>query len=164
MVSLLFGLVLLGTALVRYVTARDMQRQEPTAPPADVAVVVGLLVAGASLAAGGAAELTRWSRPVVVMLAATILLGAAGVTYLHASDVRRHEQAVLDRRWEEEAGRAARRFPPALPGGRPGHVALRGLTVVLGLLAGGVVLCGVGLAMLLNQPATSRHTGEDPSD
>jgi hypothetical protein len=160
-ISLLSGLVLLATALVRYVTARDVQRQEPTAPQQDIPVVIGLLAAGAALSAGGAAALARWSRPALMVLAGMILLGAAGVTYLHAGDVRRREQAVLDRGWEEEARRATRGFPPALTGRRPDPAPLRGLPTVLGMLAGGGVLCCGGLAMFMNRPTTPRHTPHD---
>jgi hypothetical protein len=163
-ISVLVGLVLLGTALVRYVTARDVQRQEPTAPLSDIPAVVGLLAGGAALVGGGAAALARWSHPALMMLAAMVLLGAAGVTYLYAVDVRRQEQAVLDRRWAEEARQATRRFPPALPGGRPGPAPLRGLPIVLGLLAGGVVLCCGGLAMLRSRPTRLRNTPHDRPD
>jgi hypothetical protein len=55
----LFGLVLLGTALVRHVTARDVQRQVPTDSPGDIPAVVGLLAAGSALVAGGVAALAR---------------------------------------------------------------------------------------------------------
>jgi hypothetical protein len=156
--SMLVGLVLLATALVRYVTARDVQRQEPTAPLRDLPVVVGLLAAGAALGAGGAAALARWSHPALLVLAGVSLLGTAGVLYLFALDARRREQAVLDRGWAEEASRATRRFPPALPGGRPAPAPVRGLPVILGLLAGGVVLCGGGLAALMPRPSTPRHS------
>lgn len=157
-ISVMVGLVLLGTALVRYVTARDVRRQEPAAPLSDIPAVVDLLAGGAALVAAGAAALARWSRPALMMLAAMILLGAAGGTYLHAVDVRRQEQAVLDRRWAEEARQATRRFPPALPGGRPEPAPLRGLPVALGLLAGGVVLGSGGLAMLRSRPSRIRNT------
>jgi hypothetical protein len=151
-ISLLFGMVLLFMSLVRYVIVRDMQRLEPTLPLRDVQAVVGLLAAGAALAAGGAAALARWSRPALMLLAGVILLGAAGVLYLFACDARWQEQVILDRRWEEAASRASRRFPPALPGGRPTPAALRGVPLILGLLAGGVVLCGGGLVAINSRP------------
>jgi hypothetical protein len=127
--SVIVGLLLLATALVRYVTARDMQRQEPAAPQQEFPADVGLLACGAALVAGGVAALTPWSRPEMTTLAGMILLGAAGVMYLHARDVRRQEQAVLDRWWAEETRRATRLFPPALPRGRPSPTRLSGLPV-----------------------------------
>jgi hypothetical protein len=154
--SVLVGLVLLATALVRYVTARDVQRQEPTAPLQGIPVVMGLLAAGVALGAGGAAALARWSRPALMVLAGVTLFGTAGVLYLFALDARRQEQAVLDRGWAEEASRATRRFSPALPGGRPAPAPLRGVPVILGLLAGGGVLCIGGLALGMLPPRTSR--------
>jgi hypothetical protein len=162
--SVLVGLVLLAGALVRYVTARDVQRQEPTAPLQDVPVVVGLLAAGAALVAGGAAALARWSRPALIVLAGVTLLGTAGVRYLFACDARRQEQAVLDRGWAEETSRATRRSPQALPGGRPAPAPLRGVPVTLSLLAGGGVLCIGGLASGVLPPRTSRGLSRQKPD
>lgn len=160
--SVIVGLVLLALAMVRYVAARDIQRQEATAPQQDVLAVVGLLASGAALLTGGVAELARWSRPAMAMLAGIILLGAAGLMYVHAGDIQRQEQAVLDRGWEEEARRATRRFPPALPGARPSPARMRGLPLVVGLVAGGVVLGGGGLAaVLLQRLMPSSHAAHD---
>lgn len=147
--SVIVGLVLLGIGMIRYVAARDVQRQEATAPQQDTLAVVGLLACGTAMVTGGVAALARWSRPAMATLAGIIVLGAAGALYLHASDVKRQEQAVLDRGWEEEARRAAQRFPPALPGARPSPAHLRGLPLVLGLVASGLFLAGGGLAALI---------------
>jgi hypothetical protein len=154
---MLVGLALLAAALIRDITDRDMQRQEPTAPLQDIPAVVGLLACGAVLVAGGVAALARWSRPALMILAGAILLGAACVSSLLAGDARRREQAVLDRRWAEEARRATRRFPPALPGGRPAPAPTRGLPAILALGSGGVLLCGGGLAALVLRPRGPRH-------
>jgi uncharacterized membrane protein YfcA len=144
--SVIVGLVLLAVSMLRYVTVRDVQRQEPIATQQDIPAVLGLLAGGAALVAVGVAALTRWSRSVMTALVGTILLGAAGVMYLHAIDARRQHQAILDREWEEGARRATQRF--ALPRARPGPVRLSGLPVVLGALASGVVLSGGGLFLL----------------
>jgi hypothetical protein len=160
-ISMLVGLVLLARALVRYVTARDEERQQPTAPLQGIPVIVSLLAAGAALGAGGAAALTRWSRPALTTVGGMILLGTADFLYLFGLDARRQEQAVLDQRWAEMARRATMRFPQAMPGGRPAPTPLRGLPMVLGLLAGGVVLCGGGLAALMLRPGTPRHSHHD---
>jgi hypothetical protein len=158
--SILVGLVLFATALVHYVTARDVQRQEPTAPLRGIPIVVGLLAVGAALGAGGAAVLARWSRPALMMLGGVILLGTAGLLYLYACDARRHEQAVLDQRRAEVARQATGRFPPALPGGRPAPVPLRGLPVVFGLVACGIVLCVGGLSAVVRRPGSPRPQRE----
>lgn len=155
--SVLVGLALFSTAVVRHVTARDVQRQEPAAPLGDIPATVGLLVAGAGLVTGGAVALARWSRPVVLLSAGAILIGLAGVRFLLADDARRQEQATLDRGWAEESSRAARRFPPVLPGGRPDPAPLRGLPVVIALVAAGVFLCGGGLSAALARRAAARH-------
>ena len=63
---------------------------------------------------------------------------------------------MLDRGWAEEARRATRRFPPGLPGGRPAPAPLRGVPVILGLLAGGGVLCIGGLMSGTPPPRASR--------
>jgi hypothetical protein len=149
-ISVLFGLALLVSTLVRYITARDVQRQELAASQQGNPAMFGLLVGGIALVVGGAAALARWSRPAMTTLAGMILISAAGITYLHASDVERQEQAVVDQRWEE-IQRATKRFPPALPGGRPASARLRGMPVIICLLAGGVVLFGAGLMAVLSR-------------
>jgi hypothetical protein len=87
--SVLVGLVLLATALVRYVTARDVQRQDPTASLQDLPTVVGLVAGRAALVGGEAAALARWSRPALMTVAGAVLLGASGVQCLFACDARR---------------------------------------------------------------------------
>jgi uncharacterized membrane protein len=95
--SIIVGLLLLSVALVRYVTARDVQRMESIASQQDALAIIGLLVGGVALITGGVAALSRWSRPAMTTLAGLILLGAAGVLYLHACDVQKQEQAVRTR-------------------------------------------------------------------
>src|SRR5207302_11043993 len=73
--SVLVGLMLLTTALVRYVTARDMQRQEPTAPLRGIPVIVRLLAAGAVSGAGARAAMPRWPRPALMPVAGVLLVG-----------------------------------------------------------------------------------------
>jgi hypothetical protein len=94
---------------------------------------------------------------VVVGLA---LLATALVRYVIAREVQRQQQAVLDRAWREDVDRATRRFPPALPRARPDPPPLRGLPLILGLLAGGLVLGGGGLAALLRRPGRPRHSDQ----
>ena len=105
--SVLAGLVLLSTELIRYITACDLQRQEPTTPLRGLPVITGLLAAGAASGAGGVAVMTRLSRPVLMVLIGMVLLGSTGVLYLHACDGRRQEQAGLDERWTNVAHRAS---------------------------------------------------------
>lgn len=99
-----------------------------------------------------------WTRIAVTsMIIGLMFLVVALIRYGVARGAQQKEQAVLERDWNEDVRRATQRFPPALPRARPDPAELRGMPVILGLLAGGVLLGGGGLAALLFRANQTRH-------
>jgi hypothetical protein len=119
------GLAMMSIAFLHSLAANEAGEPQQS-------ILLGSL--GMALIAGG----VLWSRP--AMLVALIMILVSGAVYLHARDVQRQEQAVLDREWEEVARQAIAR--KALPGARPSPASLKGMPVVIGLLVSGFVLGG----------------------
>ena len=164
--SFVFGLLLLISAILQFVVWRDGGVDGATVVDDVDWLSFALAISSAGLLAFGL-SLIGSNRPVWRFLSiGSLLLAVAYTLSIYSAEAQRREQRRFDQQWSEMVSTSQKADPHALPGGRPKAAPLRWFfwKFSLGIVGIAALMAGFGFAGRKHRGLIAEKGNSSPSE